>query len=40
MPLEQNPDPEARAAATACGNESFFGLNVVDLDYFNPILFQ
>jgi hypothetical protein len=40
LPLEQNPDPEARPAATSCGNNSYFGLNAVDLDYFNPSLLQ
>lgn len=40
LPLEENSDPETRPAAASCGNESFFGLNAVDLDYFNPTLFQ
>jgi hypothetical protein len=39
LPLEQNADPEARPAVK-CGNNSYFSLNAVDLDYFNPTLFQ
>jgi hypothetical protein len=40
LPLAENPDPEARPAAVTCGKESFFGLSAVNLDYFNPSLFQ
>ena len=37
----QNPDPEALPAATPkCGNETFFGLSAVNLDYFDPTLFK
>ena len=42
LALEQNPDPEAKAAASSCiaKPEGFFGLVPVDLDYFDPLLFQ
>jgi hypothetical protein len=41
-PLEQNSDPEAKPSASSCivKLEGFFGLIPVDLDYFDPSLFE
>jgi hypothetical protein len=39
LPSQQNADPEAKPAAR-CGDETFFGLNSVALDYFDPSLFR
>jgi hypothetical protein len=37
----RDADPEAKPANKGCNNpEPFFGLNTVDLDYFDPALFQ
>jgi hypothetical protein len=37
--LEENADPEAKPTKD-CTSGPFFGLSDVDLDYFNPVLFQ